>query len=245
MFSLFRFDLPNAVTKSLLIELDQLSGSRLDSTNLHLLEEFQARHEIQHGVYLLLQEGIPVYIGKADNVCERLQQHWGKLSGRRNLDINSIAFKALILEVSWSTAANEELLINYFKEKGQCGWNKKGFGPKDPGKERDGYKPGWFDQTYPIDENWIFNRIPDRIPVGDLLEIMKDELPYLLRYEINDNDARNLLDLRGVARSAECLLIHAAKCLGKNWQLMRFKSHFTLYKLEQLKRYSNGDQLHP
>jgi hypothetical protein len=245
VFSLFRFDLPDAVTKSLLVELDRISGSKLDSTNLYQLQAFQEKHEINHGVYLLLQNGTPVYVGKADNVYDRLQQHWEKLTGRRDLEINSIEFKALILEVSWSTSANEELLIDHYQGKDQCKWNHKGFGPKDPGKNRDGHTPGWFDETYPINEDWPIDDVEDEVSVGVLLKILKESTPYLIRYTINSPDTDLRLNLAGVDRTAKALLIATAKSLGANWQLMLFKSHFTLYKHERIRQYPNGEQLHP
>lgn len=245
MFGLFRFDLPQAVTNQLVLDLNDLEGSSLTPNALADLRAFQERHEAQHGVYLLLDNDHPVYIGKADNVAERLLQHYEKLRGRLNVDLATINYKALILEVTWSTSANEDLLIEYFKSKDQCEWNKKGFGPKDPGKERDGHKPGWFDSTYPINSSWPCENIPDRINVGGALGLLKDQLPYLLRYSVDAPESKIELDLSGVPRTAESILVNVAGALGAQWQLMQFNSHFTLYKHDRPKQYSNGKQLHP
>jgi len=243
MFSVFRFDLPSAVTKQLLTELHALKTSPLRQENLRLLSEFQGRHEIKQGVYLLLVKEVPTYVGKADDVCERLEEHLWKLRGRQNIAIEDVGFKALLLEVAWSTAANENLLIAAFQAKNQCVWNKKGFGPKDPGKHRDGHEPGWFDQTFPIRDDWPCTGIDDEMRVGDLLWKLKDQLPFLLRFEIDDAVGERKVKLKGVPRNARALLLKAAEVLGPGWQLMLFKSHLTLYN--QRKSYSFGEELYP
>ena len=245
MFALFRFDLPDAVTKELLVRLEQLTSSNLTPTALRDLSTFQNHHEIQHGVYLLLKDGIPAYIGKANDVAERLSQHLEKLRGRRNIEMASLGFKALILEVSWSTSANEELLIEHFKAIKQCAWNKTGFGPKDPGKNRDGHEPGEFDELYPINENWPCTDIANSVTVAGLLDALKSQLPYLLRYQIDKKSGGKVIDTRNVARTADSLLLHVAKFLGPDWQLMRFKGYYTFYKPAHIKDYEHGKQLNP
>ena len=130
-------------------------------------------------------------------------------------------------------------------ESGMCAWNRNGFARKDPGKERDGYKPGGFDEKYPIDENCLCKDVSDAATVGELLSRLKAELSYPVRYEVNPKDAAKPINLRGVKKTAEKLLIHVARTLGESWQLMRFKSHFTLYQHRQPKIYAYGVQLHP
>jgi hypothetical protein len=143
------------------------------------------------------------------------------------------------------TAAGEDSRVAQDKSQGLCAWNNSGFGLKDPGKGRDGYKPSWFDQAYPIDGNCPCKGVSDAATVGELLARLKDQLSYPVRYDIRRKDAAKPINLRGVAKTAEGLLVHVARTLGNSWQLMRFKSHFTLYQQQQPKNYAHGVQLHP
>ncbi len=82
-----------------------------------------------------------------------------------------------------STAANEDLLIRGFREKGLCAWNGSGFGAKDPGKERDTTAANPFDSSFPINEDWPCEGIENQETVKSLLRKLKTKLPYLLRHE--------------------------------------------------------------
>src|SRR2546423_11388635 len=154
MFEFFHFSLPRAVTEHLIERFDHLKPSPLPAEHLQRLAAFQIAEKSTQGVYLIHQGATAVYGGKANDVAARLGQHREKLRARQGIDIEVIGFKALLLDENWSTSANEKLLIGRFKKRGECKWNGSGFGPKDPGKERDTTKPSWFDNAFPIRDDW-------------------------------------------------------------------------------------------
>lgn len=243
MFAYFRFNLPQAVTEQLIERLEQLTPSVLTDNALTQLSGFQTRNETVKGVYVIYQGGVAVYAGKADGVAERLSEHLWKLRGRHGIDLATVGFKALLLDDAWSTSANEDLLIARFKDRGECQWNGTGFGPKDPGKERDTTKPSWFNNTYPVRDDWPVENIPDQAAVGTVLRALKDQLPFLLRYERLGEGAATPVELTGVPRNARAVLVKCAQTLGANWQLTLLKFGFILYP--ELKEFRFGERLHP
>lgn len=148
-------------------------------------------------------------------------------------------------EFEIGAGTNGKSRVTNYKSEGPCAWNNNGLSLKDPGKERDGYKPSSFDEKYPIDENFGCEGVSDTATVGELLCWLKDQLSYPVRYDISPNDAAKPMNLRGLPKTAETLLVHTARTLGNSWQLMRFNSHFTLYRQRKPKHYANGVQLHP
>lgn len=243
MFDYFRFSLPRAVTEQLVDRLEQLTSSPLTDDALAKLTAFQTENETAQGVYVIYQGGAAAYAGKADRLAERLAEHFKKLLGRRGIDPGTVGFKALLLDENWSTSANEDLLINHFKARNECKWNGIGFGPKDPGKYRDGGEPNWFDNTFPVRDDYPVANIEDAMTAGAVLAQIKDQVPYLFRYDLPQQAAEMPLHLRGVPRTARGLALAVAKALGAGWQLMLFKNGFTLYRAN--KTYANGTQLLP
>jgi hypothetical protein len=243
MFDYFRFSLPRAVTEQLVERLEQLTSTPLTDDALVLLTAFQAENETAQGVYVIYQGGAAAYAGKADSLTDRLAEHLWKLRGRQGMDLATVGFKALLLDENWSTSANEGLLINHFKAKNECKWNGSGFGPKDPGKNRDGGEPNWFDNTFPVRDDYPVTNIVDAMTAGAVLAQIKDQVPYLFRYDMPAQAAETQLQLRGVPRTARALAYAVANALGTGWQLMLFKNGFTLYRAN--KTYANGTQLLP
>lgn len=241
MFDLFKFRLPIAVTTQLIEKLERLEPTPLTRADLDRLADFQRKHEMEAGVYVLYLDGVAVYAGKADGLLDRLQQHLDKIRGRIMLAEKEVRYKALLLDENWSTSANEDLLIRHFKERGECEWNKSGFGPKDPGKNRDGYQPNKFDVLYPINTDWPINGIEDTMTIGEVLALLKEQLPYVMRYELPAADHSRKLTLKGVPRTAMGLALAIAKQLGDEYQFMLFKSHMVLYKSK--KEYAHGTRL--
>lgn len=243
MFTYFRFNLPRAVTEQLMERLGELSPSAFTDEALATLAAFQEKNETKQGVYVIHHEGAAVYAGKADNLFERLSQHLWKLKGRRGINMGSVQFKAVLLDQSWSTSANEGLLIAHYQQKGECKWNGNGFGPKDPGKERDTTTPSWFDSTYPVRDDWPVENIPDDALVRDVLQNVKDQLPFLLRFEKIDKNSAAKVDLKGIPRTARAVLTRCAKALGPHWQLTLLKFGFILYP--EIKEFRYGERLYP
>ncbi len=184
-----------------------------------------------------------MYAGKADNLRARLGDHKFKLSGRRNIDLSKIGFKCLLLEASWSTSANESLLIEHYKAKGQCEWNLNGFGINDPGKNRDGATPNPFDTAHPINEDWPVIEIGDKETVQEVLSKLKAQLPFLLRYAVDEESGGKQMNLKNVNRTAKAVVLKVCQTLGRGWQLMLFNGYITLYHAN--KPYDHGEQLYP
>ncbi len=241
MFDLFKFRLPIAVTNQLIEKLERLEATPLTRADLIRLADFQREHEMHAGVYVLYLDGLAVYAGKADGLLDRLHQHLERIRGRVTLADKEIRYKALLLDENWSTSANEDLLIRHFKERGECEWNRSGFGPKDPGKNRDGYQPNKFDTLYPINTEWPIAGVTDTTTIGEVLRLMKEQLPYTLRYSLPEADLDKQLKLKRVARTAMGLASAIARHLGKEYQFMLFKSHMVLYKSKQ--EYAHGFRL--
>jgi len=250
MFALFRFDLPIAVTEQLIAQLDKMDSSPLTDAELQKLVDYQSElarvqnlPKLRQGVYVIFVGDKAVYAGKADNLRSRLGDHKFKVSGRMNIDLKKVRFKCLILESSWSTSANEDLLISHYKKSGQCEWNQNGFGLNDPGKNRDGAIPNAFDKAYPINEKCAVVDLSDKETVGDVLEKLKNQLPFLLRYELTKEASGMPIDLAGLPRKAKDVLLKVARTLGPEWQLMLFNGYMTMYRTNR--SYENGTQLHP
>ncbi|HWI81517.1 hypothetical protein [Ramlibacter sp.] len=137
-----------------------------------------------------------------------------------------------------STAANEDVLIKLFKQSHSGLWNGKGFGPKDPGKERDTTKPSWFDEHYPIIEDYPVDGLSDFLSLKELLETMKEKLPYVFRYKVPKSELGRAINLRGVQRRADHLLQKAVVSLGAGWRGTIISYGMLLYKSK--KQYPHG-----
>ena len=241
MFELFDFDLPGAVTEQLEKRLQSMPSSRLTEEALKDLAQFQELHKLSQGVYQLLLGDEIVYVGKAAQVRERLEQHFWKLRGRHKIKMEDVSFRCLVLHGNWSTSANEGLLIAHYKAKGQSRWNGSGFGPKDVGRERDGTEPNWFDREYPINGDYPCVDIPDRVTVGELVQSLKGQLPFTFRFDIAVADAATPVNLSGVPRTARALVAKAVAALGASWQATIFFSHMIHYK--ENRNYKHGQAL--
>ncbi len=191
----------------------------------------------ERGVYQLLRNDTLVYVGKANKLPNRLTQHHRKITGRQNVNVSEMTFKCLSLPKNWIPLTHEETLIEYYKSQGGiCEWNGIGFGPNDPGKERDttNKPPEGFDSKFPIREDWPCTTIKaGDWNVNKLLIEMKDKLPYLLRYDKKHHDYKKLrVRVPKDGMSAIELMTLITKTLP-GWQSTRFVSHMILYKGER------------
>lgn len=179
-FAQFDFDLGLAVIEQLLSHFDSLVVAPLKQDVLR-----QVRDE--PGVYQLFLHRKLVYVGKADrNVRKRLKDHLWKLSGRCNLDIEDLGFKALYIHRNWAPSVHETILIEEYRRRGESDWNASGFGNNDPGRRRDHTitEATHFDSRFPIDPAYR----PENIGEGthnalEFLLLLKKELPYIFRFE--------------------------------------------------------------
>lgn len=249
----FEIDIVSALSEQLIAAFEDLDVGPLEVVAIGDVKREQ-------GVYQLFHKGTLVYVGRADNLNSRVSQHLEKISGRENISQSDMGFKALYVHKNWTTLAPEDTLIKHFKAHGAglCEWNGNGFGPHDPGREREttNKHPDGFDAKYPIRHDWLCTWIqPGQWNVLKLLVAMKDGLPFLLRYQTSD-DPKAKVDYRKGhpdQRVAEVEVslpeMPADKLLAliagsmPDWQATRFPSHMILYK--ESEDYTYGVKLLP
>jgi hypothetical protein len=147
------------------------------------------------GVYHLFRNGVLVYVGKADNLRSRLKQHRFKIMGRQNVDIGEMTFTCLTVHRNWTAFAPESSLLSHYEQQAGnlCEWNGNSFGPHDPGRDREttNKAPDGFDAQFPIRDDWpCVGVTAGDWNVRELLIEMKEELPFLLRYEATNKKYR-------------------------------------------------------
>jgi hypothetical protein len=241
MHVLYNFHFLNTVSIQLKELLDSTKVTLLNDRKLEDLDKFQNSNDSKQGVYLLHHKDEPVYLGKAENVADRLTQHLRKLRGRKNIQLKSIGYKAILLDKSMSTAANEDILIAMFQKTHEGMWNGKGFGPKDPGKERDTTAPSWFDKNYSIIPDYSVEGLAGNASVLEIAETMKLKLPYVFRYNIPQDVGDKQVNLVNVKMDAKSLLTVAVNALGAGWKGVILSYGMILYKTEQV--YPHGIEI--
>ena len=217
MHAAYSFHFLDTVSRELIAELGALALTPLNQQALAKLAADQVTLNARQGVYLLYHRGEPVYLGKADDVHERLRQHLRKMSGRANIDLGAVGYKALLLDKSMSTAANETVLIQLFQETYQGMWNGTGFGTKAPGKERDTTAPSKFDREHPIKADYPITGIRDKETVGAVFQTIKSQVPFVFRHAVDSKALKIELELREVPRTAESLVAAALASMEAGW----------------------------
>jgi hypothetical protein len=246
----FEIDIITALSQQLVEAFSTLDRGSFTIDNINLVPA------PQQGVYELFLDGILVYVGQAKRLRARLLEHHFKIRGRRNITPEHVSFKCVSVHRNWTALSPETALIRHYKDDpNACAWNGNGFGPHDPGRNREttNKSPIGFDVQYPIREDWPCEGItPGEHNGNDLLRMVKEQLPYLLRYQTaNRNkwkqghpDYINLnIAIPEAGMSAQQLLIRIARQLPEGWQLTRFPGHFILYK--ENRAYAHGAVLWP
>jgi hypothetical protein len=244
----FEIDIISALSSQLIVALEKLEVGLLTESGISSLESGQGVYQLFHGKRL-------VYVGQARSLKKRLAEHHEKISGRRNIDILEMGFKCLFVHQNWTALAPEDALIKYHRKlgKGNCPWNGNGFGPHDPGRQREttNKTPEGFDATYPIKEHWCCSWInAGEDTAENLLRSLKRGLPYLLRFETAEaKSSKPHPDLIGTkvkvprkGMPAEELLRLVAMSLH-GWQATVFPGHMILYKEHQV--YKHGRVIWP
>ena len=175
----FELDLTRALLEHLPGIFERLGAEPLTQTAVKELPEKA------QGVYMLLDEGRPTYIGKTDaehGFRDRLDRHFFTLSSRRNLDLGKISFKAVRVMV-FTTVNVETTLIKHFLHDNKLTWQFSGFGSNDPGHNREGQEPSNFDKKYPINIDLPLSAVQKGAHNAlQLLMLLKSSLPYDFRY---------------------------------------------------------------
>jgi len=175
-FDEFELDIEAAFRRDLPPFLEQITAAPLIPQNITAIPPNK------NGVYLLIENDVVRYVGKTDSKAgfhNRLYRHAIHIQHRKNLDPDTISFKAVAIPV-FKNADIEGMLIEHFK----ASWNNSGFGSNDPGKQRDTQKPADFDMNHPIDVDIPLNFISKgSINCRSLLNKLASQLPYTFRFE--------------------------------------------------------------
>lgn len=238
----FDLDIPKAIHEQLVQVFDDL-----DTANLFELQPAgSVAAASAPGVYGLYVDDILAYVGKASSLGRRLGKHRVKLSGRHHLP--QVRFKAVTVHKNWNAYAPESILLEHYRGLGLCEWNGSGFGPNDPGRNREetDLPPDGFHARYPIRQDWPCVWLDAReYEVLELLISLKRNLPFLLRYQAARHYRRGHPDFEDKKLSLphhpmrvdEVLRLVVAQLPG--WQATAFPSHIILYK--ENRDYTFGD----
>ncbi|MDI1344832.1 MAG: GIY-YIG nuclease family protein [Pseudolabrys sp.] len=229
------FDLPSALLSSVLKSLGTIEAVPLTMAATSQIPEEQ-------GVYQIFHEGRPVYVGKTDaeaGLARRLLRHSRKIVHRRNLDPNSVTFKALRIYVFTAMDIESDLIKAYGGVRALA-WNGSGFGSNDPGRERDTTrnKAGNFDALYPadIDLPLVFDGA-DKLTASEALSAIRAKVPWSLRAQRRSQNgpphaARTdtLVKLPPGIRPARPAIAEVVGQLPTGWQATKLLGYVILYK---------------
>lgn len=134
----FHFDVDKAYE-------DQLV-SVLEASPEHPLSAPEAPR--QPGIYVLFRRGLPVYVGQARELRNRLNDHLKKIDNRKGISTSEVSCRFLTIDRMWEVARAEDALIRRYDPE----WNGiAGFSMHVPGRGRPGM-PGYvneWDKRFP------------------------------------------------------------------------------------------------
>ncbi|MFE6932461.1 GIY-YIG nuclease family protein [Streptomyces sp. NPDC057699] len=222
----FTLSITKALGDQLAAALDGLDRAPLAEPNIARLKE-------KPGVYQLYLNGEFVYVGKADkSLPTRLRNHLGKISGRRNISLDEMAFSCLYVAEDFSALAPEQLLISHHKGMGNIPWNNNGFGNKDPGRQRDStvLKQNHFDVVFPIDlDRPIEGLSPGETTLHELLETIKAGLPYNFRYGTSGEFKTRRVHVPAAGMTADQVFQLVSAEIPAKWQITALMGYVIMY----------------
>jgi hypothetical protein len=230
-FAEFELNLIDAVLTQLVPLLDNTPGAPLTIDNARRLPEAQ-------GIYVLLHDGEPRYIGKTDadaGLRSRLVRHARKFEQRRNIKPGDVLYKAVQVFVLTALDVESRLIAHYDTK-----WNGSSFGSNDPGRNRETTnKPAsGFDAQFPIDIDIAGEFLPaGKQTVWNALVTLKRALPYTLRFQTVGGRNRPHPDYESAEvdvpvgpLAVRKLIELIVQTLPTGWQATEFVSHIILYK---------------
>lgn len=229
------FDLPAALLRSMVSTLDAVEAVPLLAENAGALPEEQ-------GVYLLLLDGVPVYVGKTDaksGLMNRLVRHSRKVLHRRALDPARVSFKAIRVYVFTAVDIEGDLIRHYGGLAGLA-WNGSGFGSNDPGRERDTTrnKPTNFDYLFPIDIDLpVEFGASAMATAAEVLNTVRAKLPYTLRIQrpgggrrLHADLEQTVVDSSPLPTTTREMINGVVSQLPLGWQATKLLGYVILYK---------------
>ena len=247
----FEFDLPGHLIKSLIDKFDNvIMAAPLSIGGLSGIPNEQ-------GLYQLLYKGEVVYIGKTEGgkgLSGRLKKHLKRIQHRKNISVGDVTFKAVRVFVFTAMDLEKPLINHYLSD---LSWNNKGFGPNDPGHNRDMTRgrdqQDGFDDNFPIDTDLLID-ISDLSgrPIYECLNELGDAVPYVVRYQKQTNgrnDRRphpDLLNSTGslpsIGTTARDYVKAVMVSVGDGWQAVALSGRIIVYKDNEL---YPGENLYP
>ena len=239
---LFEFDIAGPLFEQMCADFDLLTPIVLSKPNLAKVGE-------RPGVYALHHAGDLVYVGKADaDARGRLSKHWKQLHGRVGIDPGDVSFRCLHFAHTWDPFQPEAHMIARYGP----AWNHRGFGPNDPGRQRDrtNLADSHWHVKYPLNPAYPCQGVPSgQYDVLELLRTIAKDAPFWVRFQGNregrtaqgrrlyedahsDFAAAEVIEVPQSGMGASDLLLLAVSSLPNpdEWQLTQLPSHLLLYR---------------
>lgn len=232
----FEFDLATPLFDQIRRCFDALEAVPLTEKWLSLIAD-------RPGVYGLFIDSKAVYIGKADvSVGVRLRKHRRTIAGRLNINADEVHFKCVYLAITWDPFKPESSLMTHYATTGLGGWNSKGFGGNDPGRNRDqtNLATDHWHRRYPLNPDWPCLSIEQGAYSVDVLcSRVAADVPFWFRYDKSASAIKAMqstqVHVPASKMAAQDLVMLAAESLGNNWQATITPSHMLLYMEEHMK----------
>ncbi len=142
-------------------------------------------------------------------------------------------------------------MIQHYREEGKAPWNFQGFGSNDPGRRRDESTPSLYHKEHPAIPSHHVQIAAGRYTVGRVLRRVKEQLPYLLRYQTDarggepgwKEDLDKTVELEhDYEGPADEFLKNLCRSHLPDWQLTYLPLGFILYK--EVRNYPSGHALY-
>ena len=204
------------------------------------------------GVYPLHRNGVLVYVGKAENLRNRLSQHRFKIMGRQNIDVAEMSFACVTIHPNWTAPAPESALIQHYAEVTPQRVERHNVRPARP-RPQPGYnrhtRKG-FDMQFPIRHEWPCEFVEERVEYQGAAHTHEGGIAVPPRIRVINKNYRARTCGRTTIRTVVCAQggIGASQLLGlitqriPGWQSTRFPGHMILYP--ESRDYVHGAIIH-